>query len=292
MYSISPGNEFKGVSLATNWSLARGDLIVDGYWGSADIEARYWLRDGIPLIQQNAGASFRSITVNGKGVVLSFRTEDSIYRVGLHGSTGRQRNGSPLPSSFPFVSLFPGIGYYQVDSSLPGPGIDTVKSIRNTIATFGADLSLGKGYRVIGEYARTFVNNPAVKIANASDRGYLSLLKRTGKWTPYLTYAFLRSDADQRELYRQVNGNTIPNALPGAHIINASQRAGADSVLTYDQHSWSIGTSYSISPTSKIKAEWMRVRIGQVSSLVDAPAGSNIRNQSIDVISLSYNVVF
>ena len=60
----------------------------------------------------------------------------------------------------------------------------------------------------------------------------------------------------------------------------------------YDQSSWSIGTSYALSPTSKIKAEWMRVRIGQVSSLVDAPPGSNIRNQSINVISLSYSLVF
>ena len=63
-------------------------------------------------------------------------------------------------------------------------------------------------------------------------------------------------------------------------------------MLTYDQHSLAIGTSYSLSPTSKVKAEWMRVRIGKVSSLVDAPPGSNIRNQNINVISLSYSVVF
>ena len=36
----------------------------------------------------------------------------------------------------------------------------------------------------------------------------------------------------------------------------------------------------------------MHVRIGQVSSLVDAPPGGNIRNQGINVISLSYSVVF
>lgn len=63
-------------------------------------------------------------------------------------------------------------------------------------------------------------------------------------------------------------------------------------MLTFDQHSWAIGTSYALSPTSKIKAEWMRVRIGEVSSLVDAPPGSNIRNQNINVFSLSYSMVF
>ena len=36
----------------------------------------------------------------------------------------------------------------------------------------------------------------------------------------------------------------------------------------------------------------MRSHIGQMSSLVDAPPGGNIRNQNINVFSLSYNFVF
>ena len=84
----------------------------------------------------------------------------------------------------------------------------------------------------------------------------------------------------------------MPASVPGAVLINASQRAGADGILAYDQSSWAVGTSYSFSATSKLKAEWMRVRIGQTSSLVDAPPASNIRNQHINVLSMSYNVVF
>ncbi len=144
----------------------------------------------------------------------------------------------------------------------------------------------------MGEYAKTFVNNSNVKIANASTRGYVSLLRKVDKWTPYVTYAFLRSDSDQEELYQRVNSNSVPNNVARSTLINASQRAGADAMLTYDQHSLAVGTSYSLSPTSKIKAEWMRVRIGRVSSLVDAPPGTNIRNQNINVISLSYSMVF
>jgi hypothetical protein len=53
-----------------------------------------------------------------------------------------------------------------------------------------------------------------------------------------------------------------------------------------------VGTSYSFSATSKLKAEYMRTHIGQVSSLVDAPSGGNIRDQNINVYSLSYNFVF
>lgn len=292
MYSISPGNDFNGVSVSKNWNLVRGDLVVDGYWGSTNINVRYWFRDGVPNTQLGPGVGFRSIALNGKGVVVSYRTEDNNYRIGLHSSVGKQRNGAPLPSSYPFVPLFPGVGYFQVDPSLPGPGIDMVNSVRNTIATLGADVSMGNDFRVIAEYARTYVNNSAVKIANASDRGYVSLLRKFGPWTPYVTYAFLQTDTEQRDLYQRVNGNKVPSAVPGATLINASQRAGADGILTYDQTSWAIGTSYALSPTSKIKAEWMRVRIGQVSSLVDAPPGSDIRNQSINVISLSYSVVF
>ena len=75
-------------------------------------------------------------------------------------------------------------------------------------------------------------------------------------------------------------------------MINASQRAGADQLIAYDQNSWALGTSYSISAKAKIKAEYLRAHIGQMSTLVDAPPGSNIRNQNINVFSLSYNFVF
>jgi len=291
MYSISPGNEFNGISVTKTWSLGRGDLTVDGYLGSADVVARYWFRDGISQIQ-SAGSMFRAVSLSGKGVVFSLKAEESVYRLGLHRSAGKQSNGAPLPANYPFVSVMPGVGYFQVVDALPGPGIETINSIKNTIATLGIDLTMGRGFQITGEYARTLVDSPTAKIANGSDRGYLSILKKIGKWTPYVTYAFLRTDAGQRSLYQRVNNNAVPALGPDTALINASQRAGADGILTYDQHSWALGTSYTLSAKSKLKAEWMRVRIGQMSSLVDAPPGSNIRNQNINVLSLSYSVVF
>ena len=63
-------------------------------------------------------------------------------------------------------------------------------------------------------------------------------------------------------------------------------------MAVYDQFSWSVGTSYSLSPTSKLKAEWMRTRVGTTSAFVDAPAGSSVRNQNIDVLSFSYSFMF
>jgi len=170
------------------------------------------------------------------------------------------------------------------------PGIPAIDRFRYTTVALGAEVNIGSGFWVVSEFARTFV--PQTDVSTQSTRGYASVLKRFDKWTPYVIYAFLRSQPAPLNLYNNVNYNTVPDFVPGAALINASQRAGADGILAYDQSSWAVGTSYSFSATSKIKAEYMRVHIGQVSSLVDAPSGSNIRDQNINVYSLSYNFVF
>jgi hypothetical protein len=291
MYSISPGNEFNGISLGKSFNVHDGDISIEGYWGTTNVDGRFWIRDGVPQVQA-AGSIFRTISLTGKGLILSYKKMENTVRFGIHGSVGRQPNGSPLVATYPFVELFPGVGYFQVDPSMPGPGVPTINSISNTIATIGADVALGNNYRVIAEFARTYVNTPSAVIANASDRGYLALSKRVNRWTPYVSYAFLRSDSRQLNLYESINNNTVPMVLPGAALINASQRTGADSMLTYDQRSIAFGASYSLSATSKIKGEVMHARIGRVSSLVDGPPGRNIRNQHINVISFSYSMVF
>ena len=291
MYSLSPSNDFNGLSVSKNWSLARGELTIDAYWGTSKFDTRYWLRDGIPAAQ-GPGSIFRRVEFGGKIVVVSYRQGEDTYRIGVVRGIGRMQDGSPLPSSYPFVTIFPGVGYYQVDPSMPGPGIGTKNGFHNTIVTLGADVNFDNGFRGTTEFARTYITQPGVDFANASSRGYVSLFKKMDKWTPYVSYAFLRSETGQLSVYNRVNSNTVPSFVPGAALINASQRAGSDIMLPYDQSSWSVGTSYSFSPTSKLKAELMRTRIGQVSSLVDGPPGSNVRNQNINVFSVSYNFVF
>ena len=291
MYSLSPSNDFNGLSFSKSWGLGGGDLVLDGYLGKSKFDARFWLRDGIPGAQSR-GAMFRAIEFEGEILVLSYKRNEDTYRFGVVQGIGRPHRGTSLPISYPFVSLSPGVGYYQVDPSFPGPGIGSTSAFHNTIFTLGADVSLNAGFRVISEFARTYVTKPNVDFANAASRGYLSLHKSLNKWTPYISYAFLRSEARQRNLYDSINYNTVPSFIPGAALINASQRVGADGMLTYDQSSWGIGTSYSFSATSKLKAELMRTRIGKVSSMIDAPPGSNIRNQHINVLSMSYNFVF
>jgi hypothetical protein len=290
MYSISPSNEFAGLSASKSWEISGGDITLDGYWGVSNLDVRFWIRDGIPM-GQSPGAQFRKIGVEGGGLALSFRRQENVLRIGLGKVTVDERHSSnAYPVTYPYVSLFPGIGYYQVNSALPGPGIPVIDQYGYRTFTLGADLDIGAGFRAIGEFARSYVSDTL--FSTQSTRGYVALLRPINKWTPYVSYAFLRSESNVLALQRAVNDTVLPGFVPGAAQINAAQRAGADSLLAFDQRSLAIGTSYSLSATSKLKAELMHVRIGQVSSLVDAPPGSNIRNQGINVISLSYSVVF
>jgi hypothetical protein len=290
MYSISPSNEFVGLSASKSWEISGGDLILDGYWGVSNLDVRFWIRDGIPMVQPPS-AQFRKIGVEGGGLALSFRHQESVWRVGLGKVTVDERHSSnAYPVTYPYVSLLPGVGYYQVNSALPGPGIPVIDQYGYRTFTLGADLDIGSGFRAIGEFARSYVSDTL--FSTQSTRGYVALLRPINKWTPYVSYAFLRSESSVLALQRSVNDTVVPGFVPGAVQINAAQRVGADSLLAFDQRSLAIGTSYSLSATSKLKAELMHVRIGQVSSLVDAPPGSNIRNQSINVISFSYSVVF
>ena len=290
MYSISPNNELTGISASKNWELENGDLTLDGYWGSSNANIRFWFRDGLPPTQPQ-GALFRPLGIKGGGLALSYKRKEDTFRVGFSRATISEKNASnSYPVTYPFVTLFPGVGYYQFDPSLPGPGVPAIDHYSFKTLTLGADVSVGGGFRVVSELARSFVSQ--TDLSSQSVRGYASVLKRLDKWTPYVTYAFLRSAPGPLNLHENINYNTVPAFVPGSAQINASQRAGADTILAFDQKAWALGTSYALSTTSMLKAELMRVHIRRFSSMVDGPPGSNIRNQNINVFSMSYNFTF
>jgi hypothetical protein len=153
----------------------------------------------------------------------------------------------------------------------------------------GFDVGGPFGARMAGEFGRRVVKET---VAYDSKGAYVSLRRRFGAWTPYLSYAFLQSTSGQRAKYRAVNENRVPDVVPDAAFINLLQRNGADGSPTFDQKAFAVGFSYILSPTSRLKTELQRVRIGEVSALLDAPPGSDIRQQSIMLLSLSYSVVF
>ena len=67
----------------------------------------------------------------------------------------------------------------------------------------------------------------------------------------------------------------------------------ADIIQAYDQESLAVGSSFAVTPSSKLKLEWANTRIGQRSAMVDSPAGGDpVRRQRIQVLSLNYSFVF
>lgn len=288
MYSITPSSDFTGASFSRNWNLDNGDLTLDGYWGQANMHWRFYQRDPIPGTN-GPGPLFVPIRTEAKGLVLTLRQDENVFRAGFHDARAERRDGVQLPVNFPFVSIGPGMGYYQVPG-LPGPGITTIPEVKNTILNVGADVSLGSGYRLMAEYARRIVKN--MDIGPDTQGGYVALSRRIGAWTPYVSVAALRSEDKPLSIYKNLNGTSVPGFIPGAPMINAAQRAGADGVVAYDQSSFALGTSYSVSATAKIKAEWMHTRVGQASSFVDPAPGGDSAHKRINTVSFSYNFVF
>ena len=289
MYSISPNNDYVGVSFGKTWNMDADEVSLEGNWGNTSIDSRVWTRDDIPGVQ-TAAASYRHLVAKGVAISLSYKRDDSTYRTGIYRSALVGRNGETIGVTFPFVTLMPGVGYYQLSSLLPGPGVPQIRQIDYSVLSLGADINVGSGFRVVGEFARSVSNK--TDFNETANRGYMSLLKQFDRWTPYVFASAVKSAQGPLDLNRAVNSNTVPAFVPGAAFINASQRAAADQIRVQDQHSLAIGASYQITVTQKLKAELMRVRIGRVSSLVDSRSGMDVNSKSINVASMSYSFAF
>jgi hypothetical protein len=111
--------------------------------------------------------------------------------------------------------------------------------------------------------------------------------------TPYVTASRVLSAPYQRQWAQRLRGSDLPAAIPGAAMINLAQHAAADTMVTYDQSSLALGLSYALAPNARLKAEWMRTRIGSTTSsaslLPGMPYPSNSR---IDVLSLNVSFDF
>lgn len=206
----------------------------------------------------NNAPVFIKMRTESTGLIGTLRQEENSYRIGAHLTHVR-----PLSTSHPAPPPPPGGG-----SSGESSGHDNEQTIVAPIYTAGADIALGQGFRVIGELSYRKVQQGAP--VNSTRGYYLSLLKRVHAWTPYLMYSETRSTQD-----RASN--------------NPSNQAA--SLGSLDQRTWSLGTAYALSPTQKLKAEWMRVRLGEAASLLDVPKGE-VPDRVLRVISVSYNFVF
>lgn len=286
MYSIAPTNDFTGLFITRSLSVGSHELNVDAYSGDADATLRLWLRDGLPPARP-PGPLYRTVDVKLRGLVLTARDNGLTWRLGVHRTRTTPLDSGTLPVAFPRVELAPGVGYWQVSSSLPGPGITRVGSIRNLILTAGLEWQLKDGWRVAAEVVR--MRQKDIEIGSDSRAGYVALFKRLGAWTPYASLARQRSSDGVLNWRTQLTGATLPPQVPGAAQIIAVQRMAGESVYAFDQHSWALGLSYTLSPAAKLKAEWMRTRVGAASAHFDTPPGLPDAN-GLRVHTLSFNV--
>jgi len=289
VYTTSQATDGDGLFVSKTWNMDAGELTLNGYSGSAKTHYRFYRREDMPPLT-SSGSYFVPVKVTANGLALTLQRDDNTFRVGAHDTYTKITDDQVMPVTFPYVAIMPGVGYYQTSNLVPGPGVSNETKIHAVVYTLGADVVVGNGFRVMGEYVRRDVRN--ISTGPDSQGAYLAVLKPIGAWTPYISAARLESMSQTRDLYNKVNSNTVPGFIPGAAQINATQRAGADGIIAYDQTTWALGTSYRVTPTSKVKAEWARTQTSDMSSLIDAPPGGESGKKAVNVFSFSYNVVF
>lgn len=291
MYSAAPTNDFAGAFVTRTIALGQHDLTVDAYLGQAAFNVRTWRRDGLPPVAP-AGARFVQADIDIGGIVLTARDVNSSWRLGWH-QAKTQFPGQPggIPVRFPRVDIAPGLGYWQVDDALPGPGIARSSRVRNAVLSGGADVQLGGGWRVVGEFMH--IRQKDTELGSSSRAGYVAVSKRVGDFAPYAGVSRQLSSQGLRTWYQQLTQPSLPAFIPQAAQVNAAQRVAGESLYAIDQHSVALGTSYALSATAKLKAEWMRTSVGQMSTHFDTPPGqSDARDVRVNTLSLSYSVAF
>jgi len=292
MYALSPVNEVTGGSLSYDWALDEaGDYLlnVTGYGGITTATVRGWVPAGIPGLLP-AGAYFLDNDVLATGLVLDLSTPETRVRLGL--LRARARPDVLTPKRFPRVDLAPGLGYYKVDSALPGPPIQYQKILHDDLITLGLDRRFGDGWRVTAEYARIIQHD--VDLGSDSNGGYVALFKEWPRFTPYLSLSKLRSTDGQFGIYRKLLGDPLPpGSLGGAEAaINAAQAAVAAQSYVTDQQSLAIGTSVQV-PGGKFKLEWAHTWVDETSRLIDErPTDPLIQDRDFNVWTLNYSVAF
>ncbi|HEX6733366.1 MAG TPA: hypothetical protein VF096_01020 [Azonexus sp.] len=282
VYATAPTSDIYGAMFSKTWWQGQGEWSLDGYYGRIDAQQRLYYR--VAAGQPENHALYDETRMKGGGLVLSLRHEDDLYRLGVHRIETRRRHGD-IYADFAFTPLpppyQPGEGFYDISRSP-----QTSHSISRML-TIGAAIALPADFRLSAEYVR-LLNDRAV---NGWDRwaAYAALSRRIGAWTPYLSYARMRSSSHVLDLYDDVVSNRVSLPHPA---IDASQRAVADTLLAHEQATVALGTAYRLSASMVLKAEWAHTRTDRVSSFIDAPAGDDSADQRLNVFSLSCSFTF
>jgi hypothetical protein len=265
VYWIAPTYDFTGISIAKTWHLDTYDASLEGVYGVSDASL------GSFLAGSNVHISV-PISFEVKGVGLSLSSDDDSYRLGYY-STDSKMTGSADQVAISRVDI----------QATPFGDLVTPTTVREAgVSVLLASASFVRGnYRLSTEYAMASYNGVENFLPNRHG-AYLSLSRKLGNWTPYITYSKAWSSGVAVDNYYKLKSAVAPLGYENAYKDLLSQ------TQFHDQSAWMLGTAYSISPKQKIKAEVMQVRTGERSSLYDNDAS----NQEVIVYSLSYNFAF
>lgn len=279
VYSISPMTDIVGVGVSKTWVGDDMDWILEAYTGKVESHWRFYGRERTPD-QASPGSWFLPINFRSTGLVMTARSLDDTFRIGFHGVEA-SRDGAKIGAPIIETPLGGGQVAYSV-------GVGGRDRIFVPVFTLGASVLLPAEVRVTGEFARISVTD---SISEGLSRwgAYLALSKRIGAWTPYVYYAKMKSTDSALALYRKLNGNVL---APPFTALNPTQKLLADLVVPFDQSTVALGTSFRLTPSSLVKAEWSQVRTGDASSFIDAPVGGDSGHRRIDIYSLSYSFSF
>lgn len=289
VYSLAPSSDFTGLHVSRSWAIDDGELSLDGYQGNADIYKRVWLREGLPSAGLPPGALLRKGGVVSQGIVATLNTSDTRARLGLHRIRAQLLNGDRLIVRPEWSEPAPGLGYWK---TTPQEGLSSLDRVRNLLITAGGEHRWHSGWRVAAEYFRVIQYDTEMGI-NAWG-GYVNLYRELGAFTPYVGIATLRSVDSARHWAATLDTARAPVALgaQNAAQINALTRLAADSQLNYHQTSLVLGTSWTMSPNSRLKLEWQHTRAEQ-SSMFDLPAGETlVTPRRVNVYSISYSFTY
>ncbi|MBQ0929296.1 hypothetical protein [Ideonella alba] len=295
-YSLAPTSDFNGLNLSRSLWLADGELSIDGYVGQTTLAKRSWQREAVPspvpgqapLV--SAGPQFRSADVDALGGVLTWRTADTTLRAGLHRLTVGLSDGSGLLVRPVWAPLGPGLGYWQTSNQLPGPGVQEARHFREWLYAVGVDHRFDERWRVAAELMRLRQSGTVMAVDAWAAAATVS--RQWGAFTPYVSLAAAHSTADGTAVARALDSTRLPDALPGAPLLNGSMRSAADQTLIFRQTSLALGSSWALDARSKLKLEWMHTQ-AQQSQLIDVPAGEPLaRPRHVNVLSLSYSFVY
>ena len=289
LYTIAPSSDFTGVHVSRSMDLSDGELSVDAYSGTAHLVKRGWLREGLPP-QLPAGAVFNEGDTHSTGLVFTWTAPRAKVRAGAHYVRTKARSAPGFLVRPVWAQLGPGVGYWQTSNALPGPGVETIDSFRNYLFVLGGEFGLSGGWRVSPEVARIMQSDTEMGVDSWG--AALTVSREIGRLTPYVSFAMLHSTDRSLAMTESLESTRVPAVVPGGTMLNASMRAVADRTVTFRQRSWALGASYSLTPQSKLKAEWLHTRASR-SAMFDVPAGESLLTpRSVDVVSISYSFVF